>query len=144
MTDDIELYANTDEKGNLFIQNRSLMDEFCKRFPGKQWILKIVRRRAKRSGQQNRYYFGVVVHCIRIALLDLGHDMTKYEVHEFLKGKFNTVQLVNGDGIIEEFPGSTKELNKVQFGEYLEKIFQWAAEYLSITIPSPDEKLTLL
>ena len=142
--EDIELYCHTDENGNLLIQNRSLMDEFCKRFPGKQWILKIVRRRAKRSSQQNRYYFGVVVHCVRVALLELGHDMNTDEVHEYLKGKFNTVFLENSNGVVEEFPGSTKELNKVQFGEYLEKIFQWSSEYLSITIPSPDEKLTLL
>jgi hypothetical protein len=144
VSEDIELYCHTDEDGNLLIQNRSLMDEFCKRFPGKQWILKIVRRRAKRSHPQNRYYWGVVVHSIRMGLLELGHDLNKDEVHGFLKQKFNAVQVVNKDGWAEDIPGSTATLNKVQFGEYLEKIFQWSAEYLSISIPSPDEKLTLL
>lgn len=144
MSEDIELYGYTTESGDLVIQNRSLFDEFCKRYPGKNWILKLIRRRAKRSNPQNRYYWGVVVHCVRMGLLDLGHDMNAEEVHAFLKGKFNTIQLVNNDGVVEDIPGSTATLNKVQFGEYLEKIFQWSSEYLDITIPSPDEKLTLL
>lgn len=144
MSEDIEIFGYTTDTGDFVIQNRSLFDEFCKRFPGKQWILKLVRRRAKRSSNQNAFYWGVVVHSIRMGLLNLGHDLNKDEVHAFLKQKFNSVQVVNGDGVVEDFPGSTATLNKVQFGEYLEKIFQWSAEYLSITIPSPDEKLTLL
>lgn len=142
--EDLEIYAWTSETGDLIIQHRDLLDEFCKRFPGKKWLLKIMRRSAKRSHPQNRYYWGVVVHMIRMGLLNLGHDLNKDEVHGFLKQKFNAVQIVNGDGVVEEIPGSTATLNKIQFGEYLEKIFQWAAEYLNITIPPPNEKLTLL
>ena len=142
--EDLELYANTDEKGNFLIQHRDLLDEFCKRFPAKTWILKITRRKAKRSDPQNRYYWGVIVHCVRVGLLNLGHDLNKDEVHAFLKGKFNAVKVMNNDGFVEEFPGSTATLNKIQFGEYVEKIAQWSAEFLSITIPSPNEKLTLL
>ncbi len=142
--EDLELYAYTTEKGELMIQNRDLLDEFCMRFPAKKWMLKITRRSAKRSLPQNKFYWGVVVHMIRMGLLNLGHDLNKDEVHAFLKQKFNAVQVVNKDGWAEDIPGSTATLNKIQFGEYLEKIFQWASEYLSITIPSPNEKLTLL
>lgn len=142
--EDLELYAFSTDTGDFVIQNRELLDDFSKRFPGKRWLLKIMRRSAKRSNPQNRYYWGVVVHMIRMGLLNLGHDLNKDEVHGFLKQKFNAVQIVNGEGVVEEIPGSTATLNKIQFGEYLEKIFQWASEYLSITIPSPNEKLTLL
>lgn len=142
--EDLEIYAHTTDTGELLIQNRNLLDDFCKRFPGKRWLIKIMRRSAKRSQPQNRYYWGVVVHSIRMGLLNLGHDLNKDEVHAFLKQKFNSVRVANKDGWAEDFPGSTATLNKIQFGEYLEKIFQWSAEYLSITIPSPDEKLTLL
>jgi len=142
--EDLELYAFTTEAGELAIQHRELLDEFCRRFPGKKWLLKIVRRSAKRSQPQNRYYWGVVIHSIRMGLLNLGHDLNKDEVHAFLKQKFNAVQVVNGDGVVEDIPSSTATLNKIQFGEYVEKIAQWGSEYLSVSIPAPNEKLTLL
>lgn len=144
MSEDLEIYAYTTEDGELMIQNRNLLDDFCKRFPGKRWLIKLVRRSAKRSLPQNRYYWGVVVHLIRMGLLNLGHDLNKDEVHGFLKQKFNSVQVVNRDGWAEDIPGSTATLNKIQFGEYIEKIARWASEYLGVTIPAPNEKLTLL
>lgn len=38
---------------------------------------------------------------------------------------------------------STTELTKIEFNTYLEEIWQWAAEYLSITIPAPNERFVL-
>lgn len=89
----------------------------------------------RRSNPQNRYYFGVVVPLVKGGLEDLGHELTEDEAHDFLKAKFNSV----GD-----IPKSTTGLNKEQFGEYLEKIQRFAAEYLSITIPDPGEQLEIL
>jgi hypothetical protein len=43
-------------------------------------------------------------------------------------------------GDVIEFGGSTAELNVPGFNDYIERICRWAAEYLSISIPSPNEQ----
>src|SRR5690242_8516545 len=49
----------------------------------------------KRSSQQNRYYWGLVVPIIQQGIKNLGTELTKEETHEFLKSRFNTEELVN-------------------------------------------------
>lgn len=50
---------------------------------------------------------------------------------------------MNEHGEVAEYPGSTAGLNKAEFSEYLDAIIQWAAEFLSIEIPAPNESLKL-
>lgn len=99
----------------------------------------------KRSNPQNRYYFKMVVPLIQAGLKDLGHELTKEEAHEFLKAKFNSIDLVNEEtGEVISVPQSTTRLNKEQFSEYKEKIQRWAAEWLQIVIPDPGEQLKIV
>jgi hypothetical protein len=98
----------------------------------------------KRSNQQNRYYFGLVVPLIQNGIKDLGTELTKEETHEFLKSQFNLSEIVNHDtGETVSIPLSTTRLNKEQFGEYIEKIQRFAAEFLSIEIPDPGIQSTI-
>lgn len=69
----------------------------------------------------------------------MSHD----ETHYFLKQKFNPVQVPNKDGLAIELPGTTTELNKIEFSEYIERIAQWAAEYLSVVIPPANSDLKM-
>jgi len=139
----LELYAHTDDEGRLHIQNRARLLEWAKQHPGKNWIVKIERRGSKRSSPQNRYYHGVVVQEIRLGLINLGHELTHDETHYFLKQKFNAVPVPNKDGEVIELPGTTTDMTKTQFAEYIERIAQWAAEYLGIRIPEPNEHLEI-
>lgn len=92
----------------------------------------------KRSNPQNRYYWGLVVPLIQQGIKDLGTEITKEECHEFLKARFNSQELVNTETAeCVNIPRSTTALNKEQFSEYIEKIQIFAAEFLSIEIPSP-------
>lgn len=92
----------------------------------------------ERSNKQNRYYHGLVIPMIQAGIKDLGTDLSKDEVHEFLKSKFNGIELVNKrTGQYETVPGSTTRLNKEEFNIYIEKIQRFAAEFLSIVIPDP-------
>lgn len=141
--DSLELNCYTDEKGAFFITNRHLFNEWCRQHSGKQMVLKVARKRGKRSGQQNKFYWAVVVQEIRLGLLNIGYDMNKDEVHHWLKQKFNSVVIPGNDGLAIEVPKSTTELNKLEFGEYIDRIAQWAAEYLSIVIPAPNEDLKM-
>lgn len=102
-----------------------------------KFILEISKA-GKRSNPQNRYYWGLVVPVIQKGLYDLGHDLTKEETHEFLKAKFNSEELINETtGEVLPIPRSTTRLNKTDFSTYLEKIQQFASEFLNIFIPSP-------
>lgn len=86
-----------------------------------------------RSLPQNKFYWSVVVDLIKQGLNDLGNEFSKEEVHEFLKAKFNTTELVNEDtGEIIQVPRSTATLTTIQFSEYIEKIQRFAAEWLLI------------
>ncbi|WP_315823045.1 hypothetical protein [Paraflavitalea speifideaquila] len=137
----LELNASIDNTGKLTVHNRKRLDQYCLDNKGKEIKVKFERKAKTRSLPQNNYYWGVVVVEVRLGLLNIGYDMTTEEVHEFLKGNFNKQQLVNSDGVVMEFGGSTTEMTTVQMMEYVDKIAQWAAEYLSITIPLPDQEL---
>ena len=130
--------------GVLKITKRGDFDNEVKQFEGHQVIIKVERYKATRSAQQNRYYFGVVCGLIRERLKELGHDLTIQETHEFLRGRFNSKELIdlNGGEIIQ-VGNSTSKLNKSEFMEYLEKIKQFSATTLELYIPDPNEQLEI-
>lgn len=141
--DKCELSGQISETGEVVIQNKRLLKEWANKFKGKNVKIRIERAGSRRSHPQNAYYFSCVVEEIRLALLQLGHQMTKEETHEFLKGKFNSVSIANAQGEAIEVPGTTTTMTKTEFGEYIERIAQWCAEYLNIVLPAPGEKLEL-
>jgi hypothetical protein len=141
--DKCELSGHISETGEVVIQNKRLLREWASRFKGKNIKIRIERAGSRRSHPQNAYYWSCVVEEIRLALLQLGHQMTKEETHEFLKGKFNSVSLPNAHGEAIDVPGTTTTMTKTEFGEYIEKIAQFATEYLGIVLPQPGEKLEL-
>jgi hypothetical protein len=111
--------------------------------PDGGYELKIVKKN-RRSLSQNAYYWSAVVPLVREGLQDLGHDLTLEETHDFLKGRFNAKEIINTDtGEVISVPRSTTELNKTQFGEYIEKIQQFSIEYLGVNIPSPNEQVKI-
>lgn len=97
----------------------------------------IERKTATRSLAQNNWYWSGIIGSIS--------DYTGYtpeETHEFCKAKFlpNKITLADKDGeVIEEIVigTSTAKLNKIQFGEYIDSIRQWAAETLDLDIKDP-------
>ena len=91
-----------------------------------------VRKASKiRSIPQNSYYWGVVLSYISA---QTGYEPE--EVHINMKYKF----LRHGD--TENYMNhikSTTELNTEEFEEYLEYIRRWAAQFLELYIPLPNE-----
>ena len=98
----------------------------------------------KRSLHQNAYYWGVVVPLIRRGLYEAGYDdvRTNDDAHEVLKHVHLKRSMVNKQtGEMIEVAGSTAKLNIPEFNEYIETVCRWAAEYLGIVIPDPNEPL---
>jgi hypothetical protein len=127
------------KNGRLIIRNRRAFDQQIAQFrDGAEVEIEVTIRRSTRSHQQNRYYWGVVVHLIS--------DHTGYtadEVHEFLKMKFipKRLAICNDNGEIrDEFVigGSTRKMNTIQFGEFMEECRRFAAESLDCVIPDPE------
>jgi hypothetical protein len=100
-----------------------------------------ITKQNKRSNPQNRYYWGLVIPMMKKAFEDLGHELTAEEVHEFLKARFNFTEVINEQTAeMIQIPLSTTRLNKSDFSEYIEKIQRFAAEFLNLVIPDPNEQ----
>lgn len=103
-----------------------------------------IKRKGKRSLQQNKYYWGCVLPEIQHELKRLGNDFDIETIHEFLKQKFNSEKVVvEATGELIEMGKKTSQLNKEEFGIYLDRIILWAAQTLEITIPEPNTQTAL-
>lgn len=139
----MELTGIISPEGKLLSPYNDALIAWCKKNIGKTVKLTITAKGKKRSNPQNRYYHGVVVPLIKDALIDLGHDVDEDDTHYFLKGKFNSVEIENKSGITEEMPGSTAKLSTFEFEAYLDRIRMWAAQFLNIYIPLPNEPMNI-
>lgn len=139
----LELHCYTDGNGVFHIQNRARLTEWGKMNPNKQLLMRVDKRGSRRSDPQNRYYWGVVIESVRHGFLGIGYELTKEETHFFLKEKFNAITIENKEGVTIEVPGTTTQMTKSAFSEYVEKIARFSAEFLGIVIPEASEKLEM-
>lgn len=132
------------ENGKLKIFNKDYLLKDIKTLDGKRVVLTIERAKKTRSLSQNSYYWAVVVPMVREGLVDRGYRISLEAAHEYLKSEFLKVELVNEEtGEILPSTGSTKEATTTDFMAYIEDIQRWAAEYLVIYIPSPNEQIEM-
>lgn len=109
--------------------------------------LATVESKNKRSLPQNAYYWMILTDYIQPALYDLGWRSikTKDDAHFFVADMFLKQKVVNEEtGEVKERIKSTTELSTMEFNVYLSEIIEWAAEYLSISIPEPNSQLCLI
>ncbi|MBS1915702.1 MAG: hypothetical protein JST87_05455 [Bacteroidetes bacterium] len=96
--------------------------------------------------QQNKYYWGCLLPMVQEGLNHAGYNEVKTpeDAHEVLKHLFLKKKIVNQntDETIE-IAGSTQKLTTVQFNEFVDEVIRWAAAYLSIAIPLPNESLVM-
>src|SRR3990167_4162214 len=119
----------TIKSGQLKIRYETEYNDWPKNQKDGDYVLEIYRKNIKRSGQQNNYYWGVVLETISESI---GH--TSEELHEIFKRKFLPPQIVTYRGKEIKMPNTTTKLSTIQFSEYLAKIFIEAGE-LGISIP---------
>lgn len=97
--------------------------------------VKIDEKKPKRSGQQNKYLFGVVY--VEIARHLEGWD--KDDIHEFCLGEWSGWEVVEGFGKKRQRPVlRSSKLNKQQFADYIDHIQRTMAER-GIYIPDATE-----
>lgn len=136
-----EVYCGFAHGGRLrlHVYDQECFDQKISALEGKPIEVTLERATNKRTHPQNSYYWAVIV---KMLSLETGHNQE--EMHEILKYKFNPLAkgIVNKKtGEIEELiiGHTTTNLSTIEFGEYCEKIRAWAAEFLNVNIPEPNE-----
>lgn len=114
---------------------------YLKLLEGKRVVVSIKEQKRTRSGNQNRYLWGVVYAAIVDEFREHGNNVDVDDIHEYCKvhvGKLKQV-FVTGQGEVLTGPGSTAKLSTMEFEYYVEKVRAWAAQVLGITVPLPNE-----
>ena len=132
-------------KNGSLTRNRNLIKDAIATFENKQIVIKIEKFKKKRSTQQNRFYYGVIIPIVQNCLKEAGHIMTNESTHDLIKLKFLKETLfVNEDtGEVIERIKSTTELSTSQFMDLLAEINNFTFDYFGVLLPSPNEDLTL-
>lgn len=92
-----------------------------------------------RSSKQNKYYWGVVIDCVRNLFESYGQTYDDEEVHDILMrevGKYGRAAVMPNNNI-HIIRKSSTSLNVQEFEVYLEKVRAWAAEN-GCDIPLPN------
>lgn len=117
------------ENGELKLAQPSLFKNYLSSLRGEVEI--IVRKwKKRRSSNQNKYYWGVVVPIIS---KETGYS--NEEAHEALKWKF----LRQKKRELLPTVKSTTGLSTIEFNNYIEEIVKWAGQEMKIMIPEPDK-----
>ena len=146
----LEYYGSVSDTGEISLPKR-MRKEIAKAFQGHSIEVTVRRKRRRRSSNQNAYYWSVVVPAVVRAFIDLGNDLQQgnkqhhEEVHEFLKRRFldNGRDVVDAEGQAHKLPPSTRMCTTVEQEEYHDRIRQFAAEFLGVVIPLPNEQMEI-
>lgn len=132
-------------KNGTLTRNRNLIKDAIETFEGKQVVIKIEKSKKKRSTQQNRFYYGVIIPIVQNCLKEAGHIMTSESTHDLIKLKFlkETLFVNETTGEVIERIKSTTELSTSQFMDLLAEINNFTFEYFGVSLPSPNDDLTL-
>ncbi|MFA6314951.1 MAG: hypothetical protein WC648_01095 [Candidatus Paceibacterota bacterium] len=124
----MNLFYAKSTKGELIFDNKKAIQDYLFTVDGKALIVKIERETGRRSQSQNNFYWSYLT----IIANETGH--TENELHELFKRIFLPPQYKTILGREVKLPASTTNLNKVEFGEYMDKI---CAE-TNVPIPDPN------
>lgn len=120
------------ERGKLYVADREQFDRYLTSLQGMVEVV-VKKWRKNRSLDQNAWYWGVI---LRLIADHTGYDSN--ELHEIYKIRFLESREVDFEGTRYHIIKTTTKLSTVEFGEYLEKVIQHAAE-LEIVIPPPQK-----
>lgn len=106
-----------------------------------------VRKAGRRTTPQNSYLhvlFGIAAQALNDAGFGDGRPWTKERVKELMKQEkcYPVIELVMPGGDVREFAKDTRELDKEEAGDTIERVIQFFAMY-GIELPAPGEQQTM-
>lgn len=123
--------ARSTEQGGLVLAELEKFRRHLATLAGKPLELVVRRKRAKRSNEANRYYWGIVIPLIAE---ELGYD--KDDCHEVLAMHFLRIENCPVTGAPRR--KRTPDCDSAEFAEYVEKCIRLAAEH-GVYVPQPGE-----
>jgi hypothetical protein len=127
-------YFKADDKE---ILNKYLL-EIMNGNPDVQVELSVVTVNTKKTLPQLRYFYGVVLPVVKVALEELqGEPLTKDEVVQFLKEKYFYEEVIDGDEFIK-VPMSLSKATKQEVNTFIHNVIEFANEVLQAHIPEPN------
>jgi hypothetical protein len=105
-----------------------------------------IQSKNNRSDQQNKYYWSGLIPAVKEGLKEIGYReiTTAEQTHELMKFMFLKKQIVNENtGEVLETIGSTTKLSTTEFNEYIDRISQFAAEFLGVEIMPPNKQVAM-
>lgn len=122
------------KNGKIEFYNLPLFNKNVRSYEGKDAFLVFRDYKDKRSDNQNRYYWGVVLKFI-------GEELGYFpeDIHEFLKQKLLVGKEITIGDVKFYVPSSSSSLNTTEFEDYLAKVRAWAVQELKLVIPLPNE-----
>lgn len=129
-------------QGKLIITNRAVFDKYVSTLPETGIVVTVERQRRKKSRPQENFRWGVMYPIILAALKETGYTdwQTKEDIHESMRIKFLKKESDGEEIGIQKYK-STTELSTLEEDAFQESIRAWAAEYLNVEIPMPNEQL---
>ena|SRR3990167_333496 len=129
--------------GKLIIEHRQYFDMLLSEFEEGDVSITISQVKNTRSAKMNRYYFGVVIASLVKYFneeMTFGDKVDAETVHEIFKVKYlNKGTATMPDGQILQLSATTTSLSNTEFIEYWENVIAWAAQYVGVIIPLPNE-----
>ena len=123
-------FGATIKDGKLYFKSRAYFLTRVAKLPQGKYRITLSDTKPKRSGQQNNFLWGVVYPTISE---ETGNDID--DLHEYAKRKFLPPRFIEINGEEIKVPGSTKDLNKHEFTEYIDKLQAWSG----VALPNPEE-----
>ena len=130
---------------NNAITNKKLVKEAFEGLKDGRYLLTLESHN-NRSNDQNKYYWSGVIPLVKEGLKEIGYReiTTKEQTHDLMKTMFLKKNIVNEiTGEVLESIGSTTDLSTIEFSEYIDRIAQFSAEYLSIEILPPNTQVPM-
>lgn len=124
------VFRITIKNGQVKVQNQEKRMHFIRSLADGEYEEIIRKPRKPRSNEQNRYLHGVIFKMIAD---EVGDSLD--EVKSAMKNKFLKYQTSGGLEAIRD----TSDLSTVELEDFNEKCRRWAAEFLHIYIPNPNE-----
>lgn len=120
---------------------RSSLTDAMRRMEGKRLAIKLYEPQRSSSSPQRRYYFGIIVESIRHMFMEAGTNLTKDEMHKWLKQHVGKLlkEVVTPDGEVTYVLESYRKLTTQQAEVYHMQCRQWAAEH-GCDIAEPHEE----
>lgn len=131
--------------GGRFKRNRNIVLEAIKSFEGKDLTITFEKVGKQRSNSQNAYYWGVLIPILQNCIKESwGEIWSKEKTHDFCKMQFNFIERLNeATGEIVRIPKSTTENTTSSQEDLHSEIRNFIFEWFDITVPLPNENISL-